>query len=401
MKLNRNNYEEYFILYMDNELSSDERREVELFLQENPDLKAEMDLLLQSKMLPDAEVRFGDIGSLMRFENTSISRDNYEEWLLSYIDDELNNKQKAELELFLAANPAVQKELDVLQRTKLQPEAIVFPGKESLYRHEEKVKVITMRWWRVAIAAALIIGIATTGVLLMNNRAGQGANGIANGGNPSNPKGNSTPASIDTKSTELAEKTTPAVTAPVETADKSRDQHEAPRNTETSRQDQQLAVNTTDKIIAPGKQDEPDHTRSPIDISKAVDKRQDAIAGTMQRKDNDLPKPTKENPYVSIAGTPDDPAINASGSDLTKTQPSQDKTPVTQTGTGSYNNSNSESQNNNSDVRFASETSNKGQKGGIRGFLRKVTRTFEKKTNIKATDDDDRLLIAGLAIKLN
>ena len=38
---------------------------------------------------------------------------------------------------------------------------------------------------------------------------------------------------------------------------------------------------------------------------------------------------------------------------------------------------------------------------GLRGFLRKVTRTFEKRTNIKATDDDDRLLIAGLSIKMN
>jgi hypothetical protein len=43
-----------------------------------------------------------------------------------------------------------------------------------------------------------------------------------------------------------------------------------------------------------------------------------------------------------------------------------------------------------------------GKKNKLRGFFRKVTRTFEKRTNIKATDDDDdRLLIAGLAIKLN
>jgi hypothetical protein len=54
-------------------------------------------------------------------------------------------------------------------------------------------------------------------------------------------------------------------------------------------------------------------------------------------------------------------------------------------------------ENDNPDRGFASE--NSGNKG-LRGFLRKVTRTFEKRTNIKATDDD-RLLIAGLAIKMN
>jgi hypothetical protein len=41
-----------------------------------------------------------------------------------------------------------------------------------------------------------------------------------------------------------------------------------------------------------------------------------------------------------------------------------------------------------------------GKKNKLRGFFRKVTRTFEKRTNIDATDDDDRLLVAGLAIKL-
>jgi hypothetical protein len=41
-----------------------------------------------------------------------------------------------------------------------------------------------------------------------------------------------------------------------------------------------------------------------------------------------------------------------------------------------------------------------GKRNGLRGLLRKVTRTFEKNTNISATDDDDRLLVGGLAIKL-
>ena len=41
-----------------------------------------------------------------------------------------------------------------------------------------------------------------------------------------------------------------------------------------------------------------------------------------------------------------------------------------------------------------------GKKNKLRGFFRKVTRTFEKTTNIKATDDEDRLLLGGLAIKL-
>lgn len=41
-----------------------------------------------------------------------------------------------------------------------------------------------------------------------------------------------------------------------------------------------------------------------------------------------------------------------------------------------------------------------GKKNKLRGFFRKVTRTLEKRTNIKTTDDEDRLLLAGFAVKL-
>ena len=40
-----------------------------------------------------------------------------------------------------------------------------------------------------------------------------------------------------------------------------------------------------------------------------------------------------------------------------------------------------------------------GKKSKLRGFFRKLTRTFEKTTNIDATDED-RVLIGGLAFKL-
>ena len=40
------------------------------------------------------------------------------------------------------------------------------------------------------------------------------------------------------------------------------------------------------------------------------------------------------------------------------------------------------------------------KKNKLRGFFRKITRTLEKRTDIDATDEDGKLLVAGLAIKL-
>jgi hypothetical protein len=53
MKINTTNYEEYFLLYIDNELSDEQKVAVENFLQENPVYKKEFSLLQQSVLVPE------------------------------------------------------------------------------------------------------------------------------------------------------------------------------------------------------------------------------------------------------------------------------------------------------------------------------------------------------------
>ena len=56
--INRNNYEEYLLLYLDGELSQGETLQVEAFLGANPDLAEELQLLKQTILQPEAELRF-------------------------------------------------------------------------------------------------------------------------------------------------------------------------------------------------------------------------------------------------------------------------------------------------------------------------------------------------------
>ena len=359
MNINRNNYEEYFILYLDNELDSESRRRVEAFAQQNPDLKAELDTLLQSKLTPDADISFSDKGSLMRFDNASISVANYEEWLTSYIDDELTEGERNDVEVFVAGNPAIQRELNLLQQTKLQPETIVFPYKESLYHKEEKARVIPIRWWRIAAAAVLLLGIGTTTIVLLNNKKGNDGGGIA----------------IDTKV-------------------------EPTNNNAIITQPLTNPTNKKAPLVADKKKEEAIGTKEPrntIAIKQKVTRPEEKKEQTMlvkneeKRLTNNLAELTSVNPNIKkqiepgkmIAVVPID-LSPAKESSLKNTKEKTELTKVTDEAP---------------QPSYAVEQQSSGNKG-LRGFLRKVTRTFEKRTNIKATDDDDRLLIAGLAIKM-
>ena len=68
MNINRHNYEEFFLLYVDNELSAAERNAVELFVQQNPDLGEELQLLEQSVVSHD-EIIFEDKQRLLKDNN--------------------------------------------------------------------------------------------------------------------------------------------------------------------------------------------------------------------------------------------------------------------------------------------------------------------------------------------
>src|SRR6185369_10739699 len=150
MNINRHNYEEFFLLYVDNELSAADRNAVELFVRENADLEEELNMLQQTVFNADAVV-FDNKTSLLKEEITAL-----QENLLLYIDDELDTAGKLNTEKLLKADGAANKELALLRQTKLQPDtAIFFANKKILYR-KERTRVIDLPWRRIAVAAILL-----------------------------------------------------------------------------------------------------------------------------------------------------------------------------------------------------------------------------------------------------
>lgn len=169
--INRNNYEEIFLLYVDNELDASLKAEVESFVQQNPDLAIELEMFQQAKALPEAFV-FADKEILLRTEGDSIDEHNHQEYFLLYIDNELSEAKRAEVERYVLQHPALQDEFTTLKQAVLTPEVVSYGNKEGLYRTEKR-RTVYFKPWQFA-AAAVFIGVCLAGWLMMQKPSSEG-----------------------------------------------------------------------------------------------------------------------------------------------------------------------------------------------------------------------------------
>jgi negative regulator of sigma E activity len=386
MKIDRHNYEEFFVLYMDNELNSEDRRQVEAFIQLHPDLKEELELLLQFKLVPDENIVFAGKEELQKADpsvagtngESPITLTNYEEWFTLYTDDELTTGQKWAVEQFIAENPFLEKELVLFQKSKLQQEEIVFADKESLYRREEKVRAMPVRWWRIAAAAILILGIGFgTYSVLKNKKSSIDKDNMANTGKENTNPGNQ----VVTPEVKNINVPNPLAN------DNNRKEVSPDEQTNAENKSVQHANNNTarNNNVIPDRKNNNNVAPVPVKKEEPV-----LVNNNDNQPSNNLPQPDN-NPYlkpmhpkdaIADAGTQkENVKLGTSSEDgvTIKTSPPSNIVQATFK---------------EDDAAFENSD---GKKNKLRGFFRKVTRTFDKRTT---NDDDDKLLVAGLSIKL-
>lgn len=159
MDINRDNYEEYFLMYADNELTDSEKAELLLFLRDHKDLEAEFRMILKTVATP-AEIRLEHKDFLYKAQSVKgIRQDNYEEFFVQFHDGELSGTLKEDTLTFLNANLHLKATFDQLGSARLQPnESTVFEEKQVLYRNEPNVRVIRPILWTL-LSAAVIAGL--------------------------------------------------------------------------------------------------------------------------------------------------------------------------------------------------------------------------------------------------
>jgi anti-sigma factor RsiW len=149
------NYETFFLSYIDGELNAAEQQALDAFLKKHPHLQQELDTW-QATRLPASEgLRFDNKEMLYRHADT-LTPENYETYLLSYIDGELSATEEQTLHAFLQQHPELRATLQLFERTRLQADPqLRMPGKAALYRN--RARRIQPAWWWGA-AAAVIAG---------------------------------------------------------------------------------------------------------------------------------------------------------------------------------------------------------------------------------------------------
>lgn len=156
MDINRANYEEYFLLYADNELTDSEKAEVLIFVKNNKDLEAEFRMMLSTIAKPDTNIQLRDKTFLLKKDESFINQNNYEEIFVLYHDNELSEDQKYQAEVFLSQHTGLKEEFDLIGIARFSPDStIVFSDKKNLYKKERGGRVVPLLW-KVAAAAAFI-----------------------------------------------------------------------------------------------------------------------------------------------------------------------------------------------------------------------------------------------------
>ncbi len=371
MNIGRHNYEEFFLLYADNELCAADRKAVEIFVAENADLKAELQLILQTVFNAD-DVVFENKAILLKEEISPL-----QEQLLLYADNELNAGDKQKIQELLNSNADVAEEFTVLQQTKLQPDTtIVFANKKILYQKAEG-RVVRIGWLRVA-AAAVLLGLGTWATFTLIKPAAPINESVVNAATQKNTVA---PVNNNASTAAQAIQQQPSVIT-------------KQNNTAAVQQHNSAAANST----LPENNTQIERTIK----QNAPQQKTDNNAIANKKPSNNLPEPLYNN--INKTDRNETAIVNVQSIENATDKVNSGKTdlvasvtkPNTEAVNGYAINASFIADNANGDDENVEEEKTKRTKLG--GFIRKVKRLVERNTNTKAGNS---IKVAGFDIALN
>ena len=154
--INKDNYEHYFIDYLDGVLSQSEVKQLLSFLNSNPILKKEIEQLESLRVISE-NIVFPQKAKLKKQTITnSIFENNFNELCISKIERNLTLKQNLEFDELINQSNELKKQFDIFEKTILYPDLnITYENKLQL-----KKSSFSKTFHQFAIAASIILIIS-------------------------------------------------------------------------------------------------------------------------------------------------------------------------------------------------------------------------------------------------
>ncbi|AEA43256.1 hypothetical protein [Fluviicola taffensis] len=162
--IHTDNYESFYLDYLEGTLSEAERIAFEEFLAAHPELQVDEELLI----LDDAPELLGALEKemLKKEEDRFVTSENLDYFAIGKMESILSNSEEKQLDSYLVQNPNAQKVIRDFEETRLEAITVSYSDKESL-----KQKEMVFIPWKII---AGITGVAALLLLFFQIQTGTG-----------------------------------------------------------------------------------------------------------------------------------------------------------------------------------------------------------------------------------
>jgi hypothetical protein len=161
MKIDRTNYEIWFIDWLDGNLTEAQIEQLNLFLSHNPDLREEFDDICTDTTHRGQDKKTFPQKDQLKKSMKEIPADQFEFLCVAHLENDLTEDQKNELYEIIEQDADRKRTFELIQKTRLSLSAVTFKHKNLLLKKTFAQKVIRMSVIGLSAAAVILMIIVT------------------------------------------------------------------------------------------------------------------------------------------------------------------------------------------------------------------------------------------------
>jgi len=160
MKIDINNYEAFFLDFVEGRLNDSSTLDMLAFLRNHPELKKELENFTDVRLHPEETLIEKSFLKKMDFSSPSVNPKNFDDYCIAYYEKILSNDETEKLFNYLKISPQKMTDFQDYGEVILKADKnIIFEGKPFLKkRPKAAIRTIVLRW--TAVAAGIVLAVS-------------------------------------------------------------------------------------------------------------------------------------------------------------------------------------------------------------------------------------------------